>query len=184
MHFTFTEFSNASRSHLWWFWVIGQSNSFEAGPASSPRTLQTRTITEKSLTPIKHTLFSNKFSQQDKQQLKWMKRDRTRATQLLFAPTHEAHLDIWEAYQSIIGLSAHKLQSNDRACDLVTADGNLWNKSNQKSLCLKLLLVVCYADLCNENQYTNKLQTSNIYFVRLVSYHSLRTFTKNNLCDK
>lgn len=179
MHFSITEFTNGSRSHLWWFWVIVQGNSFEAGPASSPRTLQTSAITEKSLTPIKHThtVFSNKFRQQDKQQPVCMKREQRSS---YFACTHEPHLDIWKAYRSIIGLSPHKLQSNDGAGDLITADGKLWNKSNQKKLVSKTALGgLLFWPLQN----TNTLQTSNIYFVSFVSYHSSRTFTKNNVYE-
>ncbi len=160
-----------------------QGNSFEAGPASSTRS-QRRAITLKSLTPIKHTLFPNSFNRQDKQQPICMK---------TLACTHEASCSpahmrlvwIWKAYRSIIGLSPHWLQPNDRAW-MISLQQMESSERNQikRSLCLTGLDGVLYWPVQRKQIYKH---TSHflVIFTLCVSYPEgdlcTGTLTKNNL---
>lgn len=123
------------------------------------------------LSHTENTLFPNRFNQQDKQQpYVWKEKEQERPS------SHEAHLDMKgiSVYNwSITTLASAEWQSVD---DLITADGKPWNKSNKKSLRLKLVLTVCCTNLFNENRYFKLL--SHVYLCVL---YPEGTLTKNNL---
>lgn len=62
------------------------------------------------LSHTENTLFSNRFNQQDKQQPYVYEKRKNKSD-----PAHMRLIWIWKAYRSIIGLSPHWLQPNDRA---------------------------------------------------------------------